>query len=216
MPTQNIFLVFIFSFVASFGAVVSPGPVSAAIVSEGPRQGWKVGPLVATGHSLLEAIIVILLAYGLRSGLASQSLQQTIALLGGIILLWIGGSYLYGVWRGRIHLPRPQSDEPSRSPLSLVGLGIFTTLSNPFWYTWWVTVAAGFLTQAQSLGIWGPITFYVGHISADYFWDTFLASAVSLGGRWLNDRRYQALIVITGGFMIYLGISFLRVGFGQT
>lgn len=214
MPTQNLLVVFIFSFVASFGAVISPGPVSAAIVSEGPRTGWRVGPLIATGHSMLEAIIVILIAYGLSTGLASAGLQQIIALLGSLILFWIGGSYLYNTWRGRIKLPSPQAHEPTRSSLSLIGLGLVTTLSNPFWYAWWVTVAAGYLSQAQSLGLWGPITFYFGHISADYFWDTFLASAVSWGGRWLTNRRYQILIVITGIFMIYLGITFLSVGLG--
>ncbi len=49
---------FVFSFVVGFGAVVTPGPVSTAIVSESARRGFIVGPLVATGHSLSELIMV--------------------------------------------------------------------------------------------------------------------------------------------------------------
>lgn len=212
MPTQNLAFVFLFSFAASFGAVISPGPVSAAIVSEGPRQGWRVGPLVAAGHSALEAVIVLLIGYGLSAGLASAGLQRVIALLGSVILFWIGGNYLLGAWRGRIQLPAPDLKTPARSTSSLIALGVFTTLSNPFWYAWWVTVAAGYLAQAQTFGLWGPFVFYIGHISADFMWDTLLATAVSWGGRWLNDRRYQILIAVTGVFMLYLGFTFLHVG----
>jgi threonine/homoserine/homoserine lactone efflux protein len=213
MPTQNVAAVFIFSFLVSFGAVVSPGPVSAAIVSEGPRYGWKVGPLMALGHSALEAIITVLIAIGLSAGLATPGVQRLIAILGGFVLLWIGANYLLDTWRGSIHLPQAEAAGQGRKPFGLIGLGLATTLSNPFWYAWWVTVAAGYLAQAQSLGIWGPMIFYLGHISADFFWDSFLASAVSWGGRWLTDRRYQALIVVTGCFMLYLGVRFLWVGF---
>jgi threonine/homoserine/homoserine lactone efflux protein len=214
MPTENALAVFLFSFAVSFGAVISPGPVSAAIVSEGPRQGWRVGPLVALGHSFLEGIIVILIGYGLSTGLASAGIQRGIALLGGFVLLWIGGGYLWRVRQGSLELPQPGINEPDRNALSLIGLGLATTLSNPFWYAWWVTVAAGYLAQAQALGAAGVAIFYVGHISADFFWDSFLAGAVSWGGRWLTNRRYQALIVITGGFLIYLGFNFFRVGLG--
>ncbi|MEK6587657.1 MAG: LysE family transporter, partial [Chloroflexota bacterium] len=68
MPTESLLAIFVFSFVVTFGAVVSPGPVTAAILSESPRQGWKVGPLIAGGHSLLELLMVILIALGLAVG----------------------------------------------------------------------------------------------------------------------------------------------------
>jgi threonine/homoserine/homoserine lactone efflux protein len=43
-------LLFAFSFVVGFGAVITPGPISTAIVSESTRRGFVVGPLVAAGH----------------------------------------------------------------------------------------------------------------------------------------------------------------------
>jgi threonine/homoserine/homoserine lactone efflux protein len=89
-------------------------------------------------------------------------------------------------------------------------LGIGTTVSNPFWYTWWVTVAAGYLAQARELSLLAVGVFYLGHISADFAWDTALSVTTSAGSRFLTDQRYQTLIILTGLFMVYLGIVFLR------
>jgi len=212
MPTDSLLAVFLFAFGVSIGAVVSPGPVSAAIISESPRQGWRVGPLVAAAHVGLEAVVVILISLGLASGLATPAIQRSVALGGGLLLLFIGGSYLIGVWRGSLRLPTPDAGTPSLTVSRMLALGVATTLSNPFWYAWWVTVAAGYLAQASPLGWTGALAFYLGHLSADMAWDTFLSTATSLGGRWLTDQRYRWLLVLTGGFMLYLGFIFLRTG----
>jgi threonine/homoserine/homoserine lactone efflux protein len=209
MPTDSLVAIFIFSFIVSIGAVVSPGPVMAAIVTEAPRQGWRVGPLVALGHTFLELIVVLLLGIGLSFGLASPLARKGIAVAGGILLIFIGGSYLVGTLRGTIKLPQAETAAPERSLFTMVLLGIGTTVSNPFWYTWWVTVAAGYLAQARELSLLAVGIFYIGHISADFAWDTTLSVATSAGTRFLTDKRYRILIVITGLFMLYLGIAFL-------
>ncbi len=210
MPTDSLLAVFGFSFAVSFGAVISPGPVSAAIITESPRQGWRVGPLVAAGHALLELIMVLLIFFGLSSALDSIAIRIAIAIGGGLLLLVLGFSYLHGAWRGRMRLPEADENAPLRSPGGLFGLGILTTLSNPFWFAWWITVAAGYLMQAKALGPAAVATFYLGHESADLSWSTLLSSATSAGRRWLTPARYKMLIVITGGFMIYIGAIFIR------
>ena len=213
MPTDSLIAVFIFSFLASFGAVVSPGPVTAAILSESPRAGWRVGPLIASGHSFLELIIVILISIGLTAGMTERTPRLVIAILGGLVLLYLGGSYIVRSIRGQIHLPEAQLALKDQSNLSFALLGIITTISNPFWYTWWVTVAAGYLAQAWELGGVVVMIFYLGHISADFAWDTLLSSTISAGRRWLTPKRYTGLIIATGIFMLYLGFLFLRSAF---
>lgn len=199
---------FAFSFVVAIVAVIAPGPVTAAILSESPRQGWRVGPMVAAGHSLLELIIVILITFGLATLMNSPQAVALIGVLGGIVLLILGGSYIYASARGKMHLPEPEAVVEPRSYSALFGLGVVTTLVNPFWYVWWVTVAAAYLAQAQVLGITVLVAFYLGHISADFAWDTFLSTSASAGRRVLTDRRYRALIILSGGFMVYLGVVF--------
>jgi threonine/homoserine/homoserine lactone efflux protein len=209
-PSTESFLgLMAFSFLVSLAAVVSPGPVTAAIVSEAPRRGWRAGTGIAVGHVALELVLVALIGLGLAATMASAALRQTLALVGGVVLLLMGGSYLLGAWNGSIRLPSPNAigGRPG-PPLPLAGA--LATVSNPFWYTWWVTVAAGYLAEARVAGVAGLAAFYVGHATADLSWDTGLAAAVVAGRRWLTPSRYRALLYITGGFMLYLGTQYLR------
>lgn len=200
----------VFSLALSAAAVVSPGPVTAAIVSEAPRRGWRAGAFIALGHIGLELVLMLLLGWGLASVLSSPELRRGLGLAGGIMLLLLGGSYLLGAWNGSIRLPTP-GGETGRRLLALPAAGILATVSNPFWYTWWVTVAAGYLAQARIGGLAGWAAFYLGHITADLTWDTGLAAAIGAGARWLTPSRYQGLLYLTGGFMLYLGTQYLRL-----
>ena len=200
LPTTSFLTVFIFSFVIAIGAVVSPGPVSTAIVSQAPRRGWLTGPLVATGHTSLEFIMVILLILGLGVGLTNPNVQTVIALLGGILLTWMGLSMIRNTWRGKIHLPGKDEGMVQMSSKQLIGLGMIATISNPFWYAWWVTVAAGYLFQARATSLVLVLAFYLGHITVDYAWDTILSTIVGSGSRWMTDRIYRLLIYACGVF----------------
>jgi threonine/homoserine/homoserine lactone efflux protein len=212
MPTGSFPAIFLFAFLISLGAVVSPGPVSAAIISEAPRRGWAVGPLVASGHALMELLFTLLIALGLSAGLARPGLQRLIAAGGGLLLLYIGGTYLSSLARGRIALPQADPALPGKSLGALLALGVATTLANPFWYAWWATVVPGYLAEAQAMGTASIAAFYLGHISADFTWDTLLSTAASKGRRLLSDRGYRVLIGAMAAFMIYLGLVFLRLG----
>ena len=209
-----VFAVFTFSFILAIGAVASPGPVSTAIVSQAPQRGWRVGPLVATGHSLMEFLLVVLVTLGLGTGLASHGIQTGIAFLGGILLLWMGGMILWQIARGTVHLPRADGQSKPLRSSQFVGIGVFATLTNPFWYAWWVTVGAGYLSGylSKANGVAAVIAFYLGHITADYAWDTLLSTVVGGGRRWMTDAVYRTLLLICGVFFIYLGGTFLVHG----
>jgi threonine/homoserine/homoserine lactone efflux protein len=208
MIVDDVFSIFQFSLFISFAAVISPGPVTAAILSEAPREGWRTGPLIATGHSLLELAILILISLGLTVAIQSHVVLLVISIGGSLILFWIGASYISAVWKDNLQLPQPNQIDSTRSTTALILLGIMTTLSNPFWYLWWVTVAAGYLAQVKAISVAAVGIFYLGHISADFAWDTALAAVISSGRRWLSRRAYRVLIFITGGFMTYLGVRF--------
>ena len=86
-------------------------------------------------------------------------------------------------------------------------------MSDPFWYAWWTTVAAGYLVQAQALGLAAVAMFYLGHISADYAWDTFLSGVVGGGRKWFTDGVYMWVIVACGAYLVYLGWVFITAPF---
>lgn len=213
MPTSSLFAVFVFSFAVGFGAVVTPGPVSVAIVTQSPRHGWVVGPLVAFGHSILELIIVVLIAIGLTNGMASPNIQIVIAILGGLLLFWMGFNMLLGAKQGKFKLPGSNHTSKDFNKLQIVSAGMIATISNPFWYAWWVTVAAGYLSQAHALGTASVLAFYLGHISADFAWDTTLSTVIGSGKKWITDKVYSTIISVCGIFFLYLGIVFINKAF---
>jgi len=208
-------LLFLFSFVVGFGAVVTPGPISTAIVSESARRGFAAGPLVATGHVLLELVMVVLLALGVSAGLRTPPFIVVVSLLGGALLMWMGGSMVWGAIKGRFALPKPGVDVRLLSNRQLLGLGVAATLVNPFWYGWWLTVGASYLAfpQVRALGVAGLMAFYFGHIAGDYLWDCILSGVVGGGRRWLTDSIYKWVILACGAYLVYLGVTFFVTPF---
>lgn len=212
METTSLLGIFAFSFVLAIGAVMSPGPVSTAIVSQAPRLGWKVGPLISVGHAFLEFLIVIALAFGFQSFLAQSNIESAISFAGGTLLMWMGISLIRVVASGRMQLPKALSASIPLERSTIIRLGILATLANPFWYAWWIAVPPSYLAQASSIGLLPLGAFYLGHISADFLWNSFLASAISSGRRWMNNRTYAILLGASALFFVYLGITFLLRG----
>jgi threonine/homoserine/homoserine lactone efflux protein len=200
-------LLFLFSFAVGFGAVVTPGPVSTAVVVESARRGFVVGPLVATGHVALEFVMVAILALGLSHGLQTPPVIVTISVVGGLLLIWMGGSMVWGAAKGKMALPKPGVEAKLLSNWQLLGLGIGATLVNPFWYAWWIAVGTTYLVLPQ-VRVFGLLVFYLGHIAGDYLWDSTLSGVVGGGRKWLTNRIYQALIVVCGLYLVYLGGQF--------
>ena len=205
---------FAWSFGVAIGPVMSPGPVSAAVVAEGARRGARAGPLVAFGHALMELLMVIALALGMGQVLQRPALATAVGLLGGLVLLWIGGAMGWQAIRRRPKLPSSGEGSGVAASRNLIGLGVATTMTNPFWYLWWVGVGGGYVLMTQQQGLVALIAFYVGHVTADFAWDTLLASVVGSGRRWLTDGVYQALLVACGLFLCYTGVRFLWAGVG--
>ena len=208
-------LLFAFSFIVGFGAVITPGPISTAIVTESARRGFIVGPLVALGHCALEFVMVVLLALGLGAGLNTPMVTLTIAVLGGVLLVWMGAGMASDALRGKLRLPRPGADVRVLSNWQLLGLGVAATLVNPFWYAWWVTIGASYmaLPAVAALGVAGIFAFYLGHIMGDVLWDSVLSGVVGRGRRWISDGLYKWLLVACGGYLVYLGVVFVATPF---
>ena len=178
------------------------------------------------------------LALGMGQVLRYPLLASSIGILGGLFLVWMGGKMGWDVLRRKPALPHPDQDKrPEVSPSSskgliegrgvaerpaalrraqgfygLIGLGIATTVSNPFWFLWWVGVGGGYVLATRQDGLIALLAFYLGHITADYTWNTFLASVMGSGRRWFNDRVYRGLLLVCGLFLVYTGLQFVWAG----
>ena len=153
MPEISVLAIFGTSFLVGLSGAVSPGPLLAFNIKETVRTGFMAGLFVATGHSLLELVVVAALALGLTRLLDSDPAVTVIGVLGGLFLLWMSWGLVRNPGEGTPVVTDQQRQEACPSiRVPLVG-GVLVSLSNPFWAIWWLTVGATFMTR--SLWNWG-------------------------------------------------------------
>jgi threonine/homoserine/homoserine lactone efflux protein len=181
-------------------------------ITEVARRGFWAGPAVALGHSLLEFVTVLLLAFGLSPVLSSGAVPGVVGLLGGAFLLWIGGKTLRSA--PRLSLAAELTHVRPGFAAGPVVAGVVASISNPYWLVWWATVGAGFTVTALALGVAGLAVFYLGHISADFVWYTFVAGIIATGRRFMTDPVYRALLASCAVFLLALGGFFILSGIG--
>jgi threonine/homoserine/homoserine lactone efflux protein len=110
-------------------------------------------------------------------------------------------------YRGRVSLDFESGEErPSVGP---VLQGVVTSISNPYWTLWWVTIGAGFVLSSLKYGVAGLSSFYIGHILGDFIWYAAIAYAVATGKRFLSDKVYHGILFGCGLFLIALAATFI-------
>lgn len=209
---EAIAVLFITSFLVGLSGAATPGPLLMVNITEVARRGFWAGPAVALGHSLLELVTVALWAFGLSPILSGGAVPGLVGLLGGGFLIWIGLKTL----RAAPTLSLAAELTTVRPGLATgpVIAGVTASISNPYWLVWWATVGAGFTVTALSLGVVGVAAFYVGHISADFAWYSFVAGLVATGRRYMTDPVYRGLLVACAIFLLALGAFFILSGIG--
>jgi threonine/homoserine/homoserine lactone efflux protein len=99
------------------------------------------------------------------------------------------------------------------SRLDPVAAGALVSMSNPYWWVWWVTIGSAFLLRFDiSLKTWPAlVAFFIGHELGDLGWYTAVSTALSLGRRRIRRGVMSVMMGICGatiiGFGVYLGVS---------
>ena len=182
--------VLVASFLVGLTGAVSPGPMSASILGMSHRKPLLSTAGLVAGHGMVEAFIIV----GIIYGLSSLPFQTGIALLGCVTIVILGILQF-------LSEPGPQATGAGGARGPFVA-GIVLTLSNPYWWIWWLTFGAGFLALQPAYA-----QFFVGHISADLVWFGFLAFTASRGAEILGER-YRWVVKGSGIAMAAFGIFF--------
>jgi len=72
-----------------------PGPLMTATITESSQRGFIAGPLLITGHTILELVLVIALLLGLAPFFQQPVVFVATALIGSIILFYMA----FGMFR---------------------------------------------------------------------------------------------------------------------
>jgi len=119
----------------------------------------------------------------------------------------MGSSLLWRVVKGKAKLDLHAAGErPRYGP---VMDGIATSLSNPYFVIWWVTIGATLVLKALALGPVALAAFYIGHEGADFAWYGAVIAAVSGGRRFITQRVYSWLLGGLATAVLALGLYYL-------
>jgi len=220
------------SFLVGLTGAVSPGPMSASILGMSHQKPLLSTAGLVAGHGIVEAAIIVGIIFGLSSlpyqnGIALLGCV-IIVILGILQFRSEPGQQAAGERKGSSErgsdgpdLERQSREEPdlerrSREVTDLkrpaIGwgaaarapfiAGIVLTLSNPYWWIWWLTFGAGFLALQPAYA-----AFFVGHISADLVWFGILAFTASRGAKILGEK-YRWVVKGSGIAMAAFGVFF--------
>jgi threonine/homoserine/homoserine lactone efflux protein len=218
MNIGGLWLVFSLSFVMSLSGALMPGPMLtytiAGTVKAGSR-GWLLGPRVVIGHAILEAALLFGLVLGVVEFLRAPLATRIIAVVGAMLLGWMG----IGLIREAVH-GRPMNLRAQASSEGLLlgrirpaAAGTLVSLSNPYFWVWWITIGSAFLVRFDvTLQRWQAlVAFYLGHELGDFGWYTAVSTALHLGRRSIPPIVTTVILgacgVVIIGFGLYLGIS---------
>lgn len=224
MPAGQLWIIFSLSLLMSLSGAVMPGPMLTYTISRtlaAARGGWLTGARVVGGHAAVEALLVAALVLGVVEFLRGPVAVKAIAAVGAVLLVYMGVGLLRETVRGR-DIPlvastaagaRAPSRESFATRLPPLLAGVLVSLSNPYWWVWWVTIGAAFLVRYDvTFRSWPAlIAFFVGHELGDLGWFLAVSSTLSLGKNRIprsvvgGIRAFCGVAII--GFALFLAIS---------
>lgn len=200
---EKLTAIFISSFIIALSGAMMPGPVLTVAISETTKRGFIAGPLIVLGHAILEISLLILLTLGFADFINNPELLGIVGIAGGAVLLWISFDMLKGIRHLSLDLSNGGS---ARSGPVLAGF--LTSLANPYWIIWWMTIGLGYVIISMKLGFIGVAVFFTGHILADLLWYSVVSLFVSRGRKHISDRVYRGIIGSCAVMLVFFGIYF--------
>lgn len=193
--------------IISASGVMSPGPLFAANIFYGLKEGAKGGLKMSFGHTVVELPLIILLGIGIVSLESVPQFRIIIAVVGALGLFGFAGLQLKSAF----------SQDKNRHIQTKYGpflSGILFSALNPFFIIWWFTV--GFKLISDSIVLWslgGLLVLFALHIWMDFAWLASTAYLSAKSSKFLSQKNYRFVFIVISGFMIYFGITFLLDAF---
>ena len=189
--------------IISASGVMSPGPLFAANITYGLKEGAKSGIKIAIGHSIVELPLIILLGIGVFSLEIFPEFRTVISIFGAITLFGFAGMQIRTILKKNNNI----TIKPKQGPIIT---GILFSALNPFFIIWWLTI--GFKLISDAMMIWafaGILIVFVLHIWMDFAWLGITAFLASKSKRIISNKNYKIMVLGLSMTLIYFGITFL-------
>ena len=189
-----------FGFLIGLTGAAVPGPMLFATINASLRRGWTAGPEIVLGHALVEVVICALIVLGFT--IATDAVFRIVSISGGGALVVFGVMTLNSS-KGATF------DVDGSGAGGAVAAGALTSISNPYFLIWWLTIGNAMVMDGLAIGVAAAVLFVTGHWIADLAWYTLVSVSSSRGMRVMSDRTYKRMLVGCGVFLVCFGMYYL-------
>lgn len=191
------------------GALV-PGPMLFATIEVSLKKGWLAGPEVVFGHILVELVLSVLILFGAASLIGSGTISA-ISVIGGLSLVVFGLLTVKGAKAVASAGVSPGTSGTSGLKLTSnpIALGLITSVSNPYFWIWWLTAGSALVLKENELGLLISVAYILGHWMADLSWFTVVSGSFSRGKTLFSGRTHKMILYACGGFLVIFGFYFM-------
>lgn len=190
----------------SLSGVVMPGPVFAATIAKSGKSKFA-GSYIAIGHGLVEFPLIIAIYFGLYTFFQNDFIKIALGLLGGVVLIYMGKGILNLKKTAEITI----QDTSTSTTATLAGA--ITSMLNPYFILWWVTVGTALIMRSAIFGIVGLVLFATIHWLCDFIWYSSISYGVYRSGRIWGKKVRIVLLGASSLLLIVFGIWFIISAF---
>jgi threonine/homoserine/homoserine lactone efflux protein len=202
--------IFTTSFFIAFSGAMMPGPFMTMTIGESAKSGPWVGPKMIVGHAVLEITLLFALFYGLAPLFKHGTFLAGVALIGGLIMIWMAQSMFRSLPNLEI-----KAETTSNKTMNLYLAGILMSIANPYWIIWWATIGFGYVLVSKELGFAGIEFFFAGHILGDLVWYSTISIVVGKGRKFFSNKIYRILVGTCAAFLLFFAVWLIWDGVGK-
>ncbi|WP_410508663.1 LysE family transporter [Methanosarcina hadiensis] len=203
----EIFGAFLLGFTIGFTGALVPGPMLFATIELSLKRGWLAGPEIFLGHMLVELMLFILILFGFTSFISSSAVSS-ISVIGGFALTVFGLLTVKDA-KNAASAGISQGTPGLKLTSNPIASGLITSVSNPYFWIWWLTAGSALVLREHELGIFISLAYIVGHWTADLSWFTAVSGSFSRGKALLSENAHRFILYACGIFLISFGFYFM-------
>lgn len=208
MLTIEILKALLLGFSVGLTGALVPGPMLFATIEISLKKGWLTGPWVVFGHMIVEVVLYVLILLGAAS-LVDSGMISAIFLMGGLSLLVFGLLTLKDARAAASSARISQDSSGLKLTASPTLIGLITSVSNPYFWIWWLTAGGALVLKEYELGIITAVAYMLGHWTADLSWFTVVSGSFSRGKNLLSQKMHRYILYTCGIFLVIFGFYFM-------
>jgi L-lysine exporter family protein LysE/ArgO len=207
---MNVFLSYI---ILGLSLAAPIGPINAAQIDRGIRNGFLHSWFIGVGAVVADGIYMLVVYIGVVRFLETPLMQTFLWLFGCFVLIYTGIESLLNA--GKINLEHQRGNEPLvKSFLS----GFFMSLSNPLTILFWLGIYGSVLAKTAASYDSSQLILYSSAIFIGLLlWDITMAGVASSFRKFLTSHLLIIISFLSGvsliGFGIYFGFQAFTILF---